>query len=131
MQTDIDPRSLIGRKAVDRNGTKIGTVDEVYLDDATGAPEWAAVRTGVFSRDALVPLDPSELVDDALRVPFERTLIREAPDFGAGRHLSPEQELALYQHYGLDVPGGRPGDPPADEDFGRLAPDESGGEGEG
>ncbi|MGK5530550.1 PRC-barrel domain-containing protein [Streptomyces sp. URMC 129] len=119
MQTDIDPRSLIGRKAFDRNGTKIGTVDEVYLDDATGVPEWAAVRTGLFTRDAFVPLEPSELVDDALRVPFERALIRDAPDFGVGRHLSPEQELRLYHHYGLDVPSA--GDEGADEDFGRLA----------
>ena len=60
MQTDIDPRNLIGRKAFDRKGTKIGTVDEVYLDDATGVPEWAAIRTGLFSRDAFVPLEPSE-----------------------------------------------------------------------
>ena len=30
MQTDIDPRSLIGRKAFDRTGVKIGTVDEVF-----------------------------------------------------------------------------------------------------
>ncbi len=104
MQTDIDPRSLIGLKAFDRDGTKIGTVDEVYLDDATGAPEWAAVRTGLFSRDAFVPLEPSELVDEALHVPFPRSLIRDAPDFGVGRHLSPEQELQLYHHYGLDVP---------------------------
>ncbi|WP_143664304.1 PRC-barrel domain-containing protein, partial [Streptomyces murinus] len=36
VETDIDPRNLIGRKAFDRNGTKIGTIDEVYLDDATG-----------------------------------------------------------------------------------------------
>jgi sporulation protein YlmC with PRC-barrel domain len=115
VQTDIDPRSLIGRKAFDRNGTKIGTVDEVYLDDATGTPEWAAVRTGLFSRDAFVPLEPSDLVDDALRVPFERALIRRAPDFGVGRHLSPEQELALYHHYGLDMPAGGTADsgPPA------------------
>ncbi|MFD3701235.1 PRC-barrel domain-containing protein [Streptomyces sp. NPDC058646] len=129
MQTDIDPRSLIGRKAFDRNGTKIGTVDEVYLDDATGTPEWAAVRTGLFSRDAFVPLEPSELVGGTLRVPFERSLIKDAPDFGVGRHLSPEQELQLYHHYGLDVtlpsefhhpPSAAP-----DRDFGRLA----GGEG--
>ncbi|MER0444450.1 PRC-barrel domain-containing protein [Streptomyces sp. NPDC006711] len=123
MQTDIDPRSLIGRKAYDRNGRKIGTVDEVYLDDATGAPEWAAVRTGLFSRDAFVPLDPSTLVDEALHVPFERSLIKEAPDFGVGRHLSPEQELQLYHHYGLDIsaPSPDPGPPPSDRDFGRLA----------
>jgi sporulation protein YlmC with PRC-barrel domain len=104
VQTDIDPRNLIGRKAYDRNGTKIGTIDEVYLDDATGVPEWAAIRTGLFSRDAFIPLEPSELIDGTLRVPFERALIKDSPDFGVGRHLSPEQELQLYRHYGLDVP---------------------------
>lgn len=111
MQTDIDPRSLIGRRAVDRDGTKIGTVDEVYLDDATGSPEWAAVRTGFFTRDAFVPLEPSELVGEALRVPYKKSLIRDAPDFGVGRHLSPEQELQLYHHYGMDVPTEPPGSP--------------------
>ncbi|MER6915811.1 PRC-barrel domain-containing protein [Streptomyces sp. NPDC000594] len=112
MQTDVDPRSLIGRKAFDRSGAKIGTVDEVYLDDATGAPEWAAVRTGLFSRDAFVPLAPSTLVDEALSVPYDRALIKDAPDFGVGRHLSPEQELQLYHHYGLALPPA-PEPPPA------------------
>ena len=122
MQTDINPRNLIGLKAFDRDGNKIGVVDEVYLDDATGEPEWAAVRTGFFSRDAFVPLEPSEVVDGVLRVPFERSLVRGAPDFGVGRHLSPEQELQLYRHYGLDVPG--VGTPVPDDDamtFGRVA----------
>ncbi|MDN3265865.1 PRC-barrel domain-containing protein [Streptomyces sp. CSDS2] len=118
MQTDIDPRSLIGRKAFDRKGNKIGTIDEVYLDDATGVPEWAAIRTGLFSRDAFVPLEPSEFVDGTLRVPYDRALIKDAPGFGVGRHLSPEQELQLYHHYGLDTAS----PPPLpDHDFGRLA----------
>lgn len=120
MQTDIDPRSLIGRKAYDRDGHKIGTVDEVYLDDATGEPEWAAVRTGLFGRDAFVPLEPSEVVDEVLHVPYERALIKDAPDFGVGRHLSPEQELQLYRHYGLDLPGPAAPSPP-DRDFGSLS----------
>ncbi|WP_236239017.1 PRC-barrel domain-containing protein [Streptomyces sp. CC228A] len=119
MQTDIDPRTLIGRKAYDRDGHKIGTVDEVYLDDATGEPEWAAVRTGLFGRDAFVPLEPSRVVDQALHVPYERSLIKDAPDFGVGRHLSPEQELQLYRHYGLDLPGST--GPSADRDFGSVA----------
>lgn len=104
MRSDIDPRSLIGRKVFDREGAKIGTVDEVYLDDATGEPEWAAVRTGLFGRDAFVPLAPSRVEDDALHVPYERALIKGAPGFGVGRHLSPEQELRLYRHYGLELP---------------------------
>ncbi|MFF8387278.1 PRC-barrel domain-containing protein [Streptomyces kanasensis] len=114
MQSDIDPRSLIGRKAFDRDGRKIGTVDEVYLDDATGVPEWAAVRTGLFGRDAFVPLEPSDLVGDGLRVPYERALVKDAPDFGVGRHLSPEQEVQLYRHYGIALPPApSPGPPPA------------------
>ncbi|MFF4161080.1 PRC-barrel domain-containing protein [Streptomyces sp. NPDC001678] len=114
MQTDIDPRSLIGRKAFDRDGVKIGTVDEVYLDDATGEPEWAAVRTGLFGRDAFVPLEPSRVEEDGLRIPYERALIRQAPGFGVGRHLSPAQELRLYRHYGLELPSPEPPpEPPA------------------
>ncbi len=109
MQTDIDPRDLIGHKAVDRNGDKIGTVDEVYLDDATGRPEWAAVRTGIFGRDAFVPLTTSEFSGDELRVPYDKSLVKESPDFGVGQHLSPAQELQLYRYYGLDTPAaGRP-----------------------
>ncbi|MCG6498172.1 PRC and DUF2382 domain-containing protein [Kitasatospora sp. A2-31] len=127
MQTDIDPRDLIGHKAVDRNGDKIGTVDEVYLDDATGQPEWAAVRTGIFGRDAFVPLTTSEFSGDELRVPYDKSLVKESPDFGVGQHLSPAQELQLYRYYGLDtaVDGGAPngtgsGSQPADLDFGTV-----------
>ncbi|MGW7446848.1 PRC and DUF2382 domain-containing protein [Kitasatospora sp. NPDC054795] len=128
MQTDIDPRDLIGHKAVDRNGDKIGTVDEVYLDDATGRPGWAAVRTGIFGRDAFVPLTTSEFAGDELRVPYDKSLVKESPDFGVGQHLSPAQELQLYRYYGLDTPmdsrpngenGSRPRQP--DLDFGTTA----------
>ncbi|MFD0275728.1 PRC and DUF2382 domain-containing protein [Kitasatospora sp. NPDC127111] len=129
MQTDIDPRDLIGHKAVDRNGDKIGTVDEVYLDDATGQPEWAAVRTGIFGRDAFVPLTTSEFSGDELRVPYDKSLVKESPDFGVGQHLSPAQELQLYRYYGLETsPDGRPsagdgsGSQPADLDFGSVPP---------
>ncbi|MEY9848893.1 uncharacterized protein (TIGR02271 family) [Streptacidiphilus sp. BW17] len=106
MQTEIDPRDLIGHKAVDKNGEKIGTVDEVYLDDATGEPEWAAVRTGLFGRDAFVPLTTSEFVSEELRVPYEKSQVKDSPDFGVGQHLSPAQELQLYRYYGLEVPTG-------------------------
>ncbi len=128
VQTDIDPRDLIGHKAVDRNGDKIGTVDEVYLDDATGRPEWAAVRTGIFGRDAFVPLTTSEFSGDELRVPYDKSLVKESPDFGVGQHLSPAQELQLYRYYGLDTPvDGHPAPEPSrlaaepDLDFGTTA----------
>ncbi|GAA1086321.1 PRC and DUF2382 domain-containing protein [Kitasatospora arboriphila] len=129
MQTDIDPRDLIGHKAVDRNGEKIGTVDEVYLDDATGEPEWAAVRTGIFGRDAFIPLTTSEFSGEELKVPYDKSLVKDSPDFGVGQHLSPAQELQLYRYYGLDTSNGRPGaeagpapaERPGDTEFGAVA----------
>lgn len=135
MQSDIDPRSLIGRKAFDAGGGRVGTVGEVYLDDATGEPEWAALRVGVFRREVLVPLEPSEVLDDGLHIPFERSLIRSTPNLGVGRHLSPVQELRLYLHYGLEVPAPAEGGPSAsypdaspsvpDAGLGRIAGSES------
>jgi hypothetical protein len=42
-----------------------------------------------------------------------------------GRHLSPEQELQLYHHYGLDTTAPPPDHP--DHDFGKLAGTEDAG----
>lgn len=104
MQHDIDPRSLIGRRAVDGSGSKIGTVGEVYLDDATGAPEWASVRRGFFRRELLVPLKPCELCGGDLRVPYERAVVRSTPVSGTGPHLSAREERLLSVHYGMESP---------------------------
>src|SRR4028118_2323038 len=54
--TDQQISSVIGSTAVGPDG-KHGTVGEVYLDDETGRPEWATVRTGLFgTKEAFVPL---------------------------------------------------------------------------
>ena len=37
-----------GRTLVDRDGEKIGTVDEVFTDQDGGQPEWALVHTGLL-----------------------------------------------------------------------------------
>ena len=37
-----------GRTLVDREGEKIGTVDEVYSSQESGPPEWALVHTGLL-----------------------------------------------------------------------------------
>ena len=40
----------IGRDAYDRNGNKIGEVEDIHYDDLTSRPEWVAVRTGLFGK---------------------------------------------------------------------------------
>lgn len=48
MITEQQLSTVIGSTAHGADG-KLGTVGEVYLDDETGRPEWATVRTEVGS----------------------------------------------------------------------------------
>ena len=46
--TDID-RLLNGKATVyDKDGEKVGSLSQIYLDDVTNEPSWATVNTGLF-----------------------------------------------------------------------------------
>jgi uncharacterized protein (TIGR02271 family) len=93
---------LRGQEVVDRDGDKIGKLEEIYLDQETGQPEWALVKTGMFgSASTFVPLAGAERADDGLRVPFEKSHVKDAPNMEADGELSPEEEARLYRHYGV------------------------------
>jgi hypothetical protein len=72
MITEQQLNAVIGSTAVGPDG-KLGTVGEVYLDDETGRPEWATVRTGMFgTKESFVPLAQADMTGDDLRVPYDR-----------------------------------------------------------
>jgi sporulation protein YlmC with PRC-barrel domain len=72
--------TLRGATVVDEDGDKIGTLDEIYLDEDTGQPEWAAVKTGLFGTGlSFVPLASAERDGDELRVPFTKETVKDAP----------------------------------------------------
>jgi uncharacterized protein (TIGR02271 family) len=90
-----------GRKLVDRDGDKIGTIEEVYLDRSSGEPEWLAVKTGLFGSNlSFVPIRDASAKGDDVRVQHEKDLVKDAPNVEADGELSPEEERRLYQHYG-------------------------------
>jgi uncharacterized protein (TIGR02271 family) len=90
-----------GRTLVDRDGDKIGTIEEVYLDRSSGDPEWVAVKTGMFgSKVSFVPIRGASAAGDDVRVQHEKGLVKDAPSVEADGQLSPEEERRLYQHYG-------------------------------
>jgi uncharacterized protein (TIGR02271 family) len=92
-----------GRTAVDADGTKIGTVEEVYLDADTNQPEWLAVKTGLFgSNISFVPIADATDAGGDVRVPYSKDQVKDAPHAEADGQLSQEQEGQLYRHYGLD-----------------------------
>jgi uncharacterized protein (TIGR02271 family) len=101
---DLDTvRSWEARTLVDRDGTRIGPIQAIYLDDRTGEPEWALVTTGLFGTKAsFVPLAQATQTDDDVRVPYDKQLVKDAPRIDPDQHLSEAQERQLWRHYGLD-----------------------------
>jgi uncharacterized protein (TIGR02271 family) len=92
-----------GMTAVDRDGDKIGKIEDVYLDQDTGRPEWLAVGGGLFSSGvSFVPLAQATVDGDTVRVPFEKDHVKDAPRAEADGALSQDEEARLYEHYGLD-----------------------------
>jgi hypothetical protein len=92
-----------GRTVVDRDGEKIGKFDELYLDEETSRPEWAAVTTGLLGRrQTLIPLAEARLVGDQLQVPFAKAQVQDAPSMDPGDELSQEEEASLYAHFGIE-----------------------------
>ncbi|HEU4896423.1 MAG TPA: PRC-barrel domain-containing protein [Actinomycetota bacterium] len=92
-----------GRDVMDENGHAVGVIHDIYVDDATGRPEWAAVKTGLFShRVTFVPLSQARLHGQRVQVPYRQGHIHEAPNIEPHGSLTAEEEARLYQHYGLE-----------------------------
>jgi hypothetical protein len=94
-----------GQTVLGRGGEKIGKIEEIFLVEETGRPEWALVKLGrLKSRTTLVPLIRARPVDDGVEVPYEKDAVSAAPEIEADREPSAQQVDALYRHYGIEIP---------------------------
>jgi uncharacterized protein (TIGR02271 family) len=99
-----------GRTMVASDGDKIGKIDEIYLDEETGRPEWALVNTGLLGmKSNFVPLTGAEPAGEEVRVEYTKDQVKEAPGVDPDGQLSQEEEAALYSHYGLEYSQRRSG----------------------
>ena len=81
---------------------KIGTIEEIYVDNQTEQPEWALVKTGLFGgKGTFVPLQQATPEQDGVRVPFDKAHVKDAPNIDPDGELSQSEERTLYEHYGL------------------------------
>jgi hypothetical protein len=101
---DIDTvRGWQGRTMVDRDGDRIGSIEDIYTDDQSGEPEWALVKTGMFgTKSSFVPIVQASQRNGDVQVPFDKRLVKDAPSVEADEHLSEAEEQQLWRHYGLD-----------------------------
>ena len=84
-----------GRTAVDSDGDKIGSIEEIYMDADTGKPEWLAVKTGMFgSKVSFVPITEASDADGDVRLPYDKQQVKDAPNAEADGELSQDEEAS-------------------------------------
>ena len=101
-----------GGNVVRRDGSKIGGIGQVFLDDQSGQPEWVTVKTGLFGgAESFVPLASAEVRDNDIVVPFDKDKVKGAPRVqDADGHLDESEERELFAYYGVGQGGSGTGD---------------------
>jgi uncharacterized protein (TIGR02271 family) len=90
------------RTILDRDGEKIGKVDELYQDRNSGRPEWALVHTGLFgTKKTFVPLSGAQADGEDVRVRITKAQVKDAPHVDPDQDLSEPEEQRLFEHYGV------------------------------
>src|SRR5271165_7248278 len=93
-----------GKMLVDRNGEKIGKLQDVYVDVETDVPQFATVKEGFIGRHlTFVPLGEVKVGPDELQVAVSKVQVEAAPNIELhGEELSQDDESTLYHHYELN-----------------------------
>jgi uncharacterized protein (TIGR02271 family) len=103
MPTTNDVRTWREQDLFGSDGEKLGTIEEIYLDNESGEPEWALVTTGMFgTKQSFVPLRDASASDEGVTVPFDKSTVKDSPKMDPDGQLSESEEAELYRHYGLD-----------------------------
>jgi hypothetical protein len=112
-----------GQTVLDRRGEKIGKIEEIFLVEETGKPEWALVELVALGKlkghTTMVPLTMARPVQDGVAVHVEKHLVEEAPEIKPDGEPSEPEVNALYRHYGL---GSAQSAEPANGNGGYAAP---------
>ena len=106
-----------GKMIVDRNGEKIGKLQDVYVDVETDEPQFATVKEGFIGRHlTFVPLGGIRIGPEDLQVSVTKDKVRSAPNIEMhGEELTQADESALYHHFEMNYT------PPDTESGRRLA----------
>jgi len=93
-----------GKMLVDRDGERIGKLQDVYVDVENDEPQFGTVKEGFIRRHlTFVPLGGIKVGPDELHVAVGKAQIKAAANIEQhGEELSKADESALYHHYELN-----------------------------
>jgi sporulation protein YlmC with PRC-barrel domain len=97
------PDQIFGYDVYDGDGNNIGSVDNVWVDDATSDLEFIGVKTGwIFGKTHVIPTTEAQIEEGRITVPYLESQIKDAPTFPADHELSPTEENDVYNYYGME-----------------------------
>lgn len=108
----------------DREGEKIGKVDEVFVDD-NDRPEYLGVKMGLLGgKLTLIPADIVQAGDEGrlIEVSASRDRVKDAPSLGSNEEITAERERGIRDHFGLDSGSSESAQQGQDGDTSEISP---------
>jgi uncharacterized protein (TIGR02271 family) len=92
-----------GYTVVDEGGSKIGKVDDLFLDESD-QPEYFGVKMGFLGTSStLIPADITTINNEQgfIEVSQPKSTVQDGPAFDDDREITPEYENEVRSYYGL------------------------------
>jgi uncharacterized protein (TIGR02271 family) len=92
-----------GYTVYDRSYEKIGSVDDLFVDE-NDSPEYIGVKMGFLgTRTTLIPFEMVRVNDaqQTIKVAADKETLKNGPTFDDEREITPQFENELYSYYGL------------------------------
>jgi uncharacterized protein YrrD len=91
--------------AISATDGDLGTIDDLYFDDAQWTIRYLVVDTGgwLSGRNVLIPihsLQGTDWADEVLQVNLSKQQIKDSPDVDTAKPVSRQHETDLHNHYG-------------------------------
>jgi hypothetical protein len=91
-----------GKELHDRDGEKIGKLQDIYVDTDTDEPMFGSVKEGLIGKHlTFVPVSGATASPDGLRLAVSKQEVKDAPNIDQDGELEGSAESELYAHYGL------------------------------
>jgi uncharacterized protein (TIGR02271 family) len=93
----------IGYTVYDRHYEKIGSVDDLFVDE-NDSPEYIGVKMGFLgTRSTLIPFEMVRVNDarQVIKVAADKETLKNGPTFDDDREITPQFENEVYSYYGL------------------------------
>lgn len=99
----MDPKDIPGlfdAEVVGPDGEKVGTIQQIFADEVTGAVTFVTVLSE--GHEHFIPVRGADYSTSHVSVPFNRDIIETAPEASEEDDLSRDREAEVYSHYGME-----------------------------